>query len=168
MKYKNQMRLVAINGTYPKDGVIVHEVKAASVSFCRLGGGFVTTLTIDQMNETFRIATDEELVEKYSAGIFELDDTPQFKGYTTGIRWNGWATPLFTLEVAKSIVSSVNGFEGWVTYDSEKDQFIIQWGEDEPEIIDPITIVVDGESKIVYGIGTGSWTWNEATKSATK
>lgn len=33
--------------------------------------------------------------------LFQIENSPMYMGYTDGTRWNGWATPFFTLEEAK-------------------------------------------------------------------
>ena len=99
----------------------------------------------------------------------------EFEGYTTGYRWNGWATPYFTKEVADEILKSQNkaysdfGMDKdgcYAIYNVENDQYEFY----EPDYYDgPYTVegedfeTVDGKLHL-YGIGTACWIWDEVEK----
>ena len=95
----------------------------------------------------------------------------EFVGYTTGARWNGWATPYFTKEVADEIMKTQNeAYIEWqmdkdgyrAVYNAEKDQYEFYDPDlEEPEIFDmEICETVDGKLHL-YGIGAYCWIWDE-------
>ena len=83
-------------------------------------------------------------------------------GYTSGARWNGWATPYFTFEEAQKIQAEFSqGVDFPMLYDVNKDEFRIQYDDDEPYIWKGEDIqTVDG-IKHLYGIGAYSHIWDE-------
>lgn len=88
-------------------------------------------------------------------------------GYTSGARWNGWATPYFTLEEAQKIQAEFNQGDGLrMFYDCQADKFILQYeDDDEPYIWEGEDIqTVDG-IKHLYGIGAYSHIWDEVDES---
>lgn len=94
--------------------------------------------------------------------LFQIDDGPVYIGYTNGDRWNGWATPYFTLEEAQKIQAEFSqGTDFPMLYDVSKDEFRIQYDDDEPYIWKGEDIeTVDG-IKHLYGIGAYSHIWDE-------
>lgn len=96
--------------------------------------------------------------------LFQIDDGPVYIGYTSGARWNGWATPYFTLEEAQKIQAEFSRGDGLrMFYDCQADKFILQYEDDdnEPYIWEGEDIqTVDG-IKHLYGIGAYSHIWDE-------
>ena len=87
-----------------------------------------------------------------------------YTGYTNGDRWNGWATPYFTLEEAQRLQAEFNQGDGLrMFYDCQADKFILQYDDDdEPYIWEGEDIqTVDGKLHL-YGIGAYSHIWDEA------
>ena len=79
-----------------------------------------------------------------------------------GMRWNGWACPMFTREQGECLQ-----FEEWtgasIRYDADQDAFVVsnavEPGEDE---VFPATVrEIDGEPVTLYPIGTMSWCWDD-------
>ena len=97
--------------------------------------------------------------------LFQIDGGPVYIGYTNGDRWNGWATPYFSLEEAQKIqVEFSRGTDHPMLYDVTKDEFRIQYDDDEPYIWKGEDIqTVDG-IKHLYGIGAYSHIWDECTE----
>lgn len=97
--------------------------------------------------------------------LFQIDNGPVYIGYTNGDRWNGWATPYFTLEEAQKIqVEFSRGTDCPMLYDVTKDEFRIQYDDDEPYIWKGEDIqTVDG-IKHLYGIGAYSHIWDECNE----
>jgi hypothetical protein len=84
------------------------------------------------------------------------DGREVLQGYTAGGTWNGWAMPLFEFPEAMRLLQLFPQLE----YDHTVDEF--RCGEhDETEVFKPIVIDCDGEKVTVYGIGAGSWCWDE-------
>ncbi len=97
---------------------------------------------------------------------FQIDDGPVYIGYTNGDRWNGWATPYFTLEEAQKVQADFSqGVDFPMLYDVNKDEFRIQYDDDEPYIWRGEDIqTVDG-IKHLYGIGAYSHIWDEVEEA---
>jgi hypothetical protein len=96
--------------------------------------------------------------------LFYIDGGPIYTGYTNGDRWNGWATPYFTLEEAQRLQAEFNQGDGLrMFYDCQADKFILQYDDDdEPYIWEGEDIqTVDGKLHL-YGIGAYSHIWDEA------
>jgi hypothetical protein len=84
-------------------------------------------------------------------------------GYTSGARWNGWATPYFTLEEAQKIQKAWTKSDySTMLYDVNKDEFRLKYkGDDEPYIWKGEDIqTVDGKLHL-YGIGAYSHIWDD-------
>lgn len=91
------------------------------------------------------------------------DDHNAYIGYTSGRRWNGWATPYFTFEEARRLQADFNqNAEFPMFYDVTKDEFFCKYGDDEEPYIwkgEDIQ-TVDGIQHL-YGIGAYSHIWDE-------
>lgn len=99
--------------------------------------------------------------------LFQINEGPIYMGYTSGARWNGWATPYFTLEEAQKLQAEWNiGEDLSILYDVTKDAFICKYeDDDEPYIWEGEDIqTVDG-IKHLYGIGAYSHIWDEVDES---
>ena len=95
--------------------------------------------------------------------LFYIDGGPIYVGYTNGDRWNGWATPYFTLEEAQKLQAEFNQGDGLrMFYDCQADKFILQYeDDDEPYVWEGEDIqTVDGKLHL-YGIGAYSHIWDE-------
>ena len=95
--------------------------------------------------------------------LFQIDGGPVYTGYTNGDRWNGWATPYFTLEEAQRLQAEFNQGDGLrMFYDCQADKFILQYeDDDEPYVWKGEDIqTVDGKLHL-YGIGAYSHIWDE-------
>lgn len=105
----------------------------------------------------------------FTKSKFEIDDTPQFEGYTAGHSWNGWDCPYFTKEVANQIAEFMENDNNMHFYYQENfDRYIILFTHDtvveEPEVYEGTTITVDGEEIKVYPLGNGSWCWTDVRR----
>lgn len=95
--------------------------------------------------------------------LFQINDGPVYIGYTNGDRWNGWATPYFTLEEAQKLQAEFDQGDGLrMFYDCRADKFILQYEEeDEPYVWKGEDVqTVDGKLHL-YGIGAYSHIWDE-------
>lgn len=94
--------------------------------------------------------------------LFQIDDGPIYIGYTNGDLWNGWATPYFTLEEAQKIQKEFSqGTDFPMLYDVNKDEFRIQYDDDEPYIWKGEDMQTAEGIKHLYGIGAYSHIWDE-------
>jgi hypothetical protein len=98
--------------------------------------------------------------------VFTISDYPKaYIGYTSGKRWNGWATPHFALDEAKRVAEGFNECAEYpMQYDEVYDQFYILDKETtELETWKGEDIQTEEGIKHLYGIGAYSWVWDEAT-----
>lgn len=107
--------------------------------------------------------------DTYRASYFEIDQSwlPSIHGFTCGQKWNGWDCPLFGLAEAEAIFRMLRTRQSVhenYYFDITRDTFVIEDTYfDEPEIFQGIDItLVDGSTVHVYGIGWGSWIWDES------
>lgn len=95
--------------------------------------------------------------------LFQINDGPIYMGYTSGARWNGWATPYFTLEEAQKLQAEWSeNTECPMLYDVTKDLFILQYeDDDEPYVWEGEDIKTEDGIKHLYGIGAYSHIWDD-------
>ena len=102
------------------------------------------------------------------ASMFYLDalDGKEYRGYTTGETWNGWACPYFTFEEAKRIAENQEILNQIVSDDEKYEGKYIE-SEDKFSFYEPYNDewydfeAVDINGKKLYPIGTRYWTWSE-------
>lgn len=89
-----------------------------------------------------------------------------YEGYDRGDNWNGWACPLFEKSVAENICKKVDDGETIITsYDKEKDCFKVKdTNNDVVSVFYGENFKIEGETKHLYPIGSGEWTWDSYTK----
>ena len=150
-------------GKYPEDAVEILEMK---IKVCPQGGGWAREL---ENPEDWEPAPIDNV--HFRKGKFCLDDTPSFEGWTTGLRWNGWAMPLFELEEARKIMAMGNEpcWTQVIAFYPIRDVFVC-WSQfsDEPETWKAHHIVTPEGVKKVYPCGSGSWTWSEIENEETQ
>lgn len=96
---------------------------------------------------------------------FTMDFTDEvFTGYHNGGTWNGWEMPSFEYDEAMQILDLYRDNEFMkATYDAEADAFtFLITDEAEADIYTGFEAVVGGETKKLYDIGSGYWTWEIA------
>ena len=95
--------------------------------------------------------------------LFQINDGPIYMGYTSGARWNGWATPYFTLEEAQKLQAEWNkGEDLTIVYDVTKDAFICKYEDDDiPYIWEGENFHTEDGRKHLYGIGAYSHIWDD-------
>ena len=153
--------------TYPEGAVTIARGVAQEpgfVKFAPMGGGFVYRMPEAEFESTFRkVAKNEINNVQFRAAEFNIDDVYEepIPGYTTGTLWNGWAMPVFEKEAVMKLAQVGSD----ITFDEEKDTFIVDMGEDVDddcrfEEYVGFDISFEGELKHVYAIGDG-WCWNE-------
>lgn len=124
--------------------------------FTSQGGGFVYRMEASRFRSEHSLSS---LPTEYRPGWFAIDGGRVYRGYTTGVKWNGWACPTFPLRTAFEVLSD-SGYQ----YDSEPiNGFVSVWLDSDPDY-EPWAEGVE----IVHGqeclpIGAGSWIWDEFT-----
>lgn len=129
----------------------------------RVGGGFVHTVN---SNDAHKFEIVDALPNKYVAGVMSLDIPEfEFEGYCIPEnRWNGWAIPVFTVDVAKKIAQMVNEImedEYLVTRNDEQGYFEVKdFNWESTEKLEDFIINVDGQDIVVVGFMGANWTWD--------
>ena len=98
--------------------------------------------------------------------VFTIDGFDHvYIGYTSGRRWNGWATPYFEFAEALEIMHDYNECtETSMQYDKVYDQFyILDKESDEFEVWKGKDYNTTEGIKHLYGIGAYSMTWDNIT-----
>lgn len=87
-------------------------------------------------------------------------------GYTTGTRWNGWATPYFEVDEALAIMQEFNADnpDEPMLYAEANDTFMHKIADDEIELWRGRNYETAEGIKHLYGIGAYSWVWELTTQ----
>jgi hypothetical protein len=89
----------------------------------------------------------------------------KYRGWTTGDRWNGWATPYFEMNEARRYAADSLTADMVIPmhYDPVKDAFIGINPDypDDPEVYKGALIDLHGRKLKLYPIGAYVWTWEE-------
>jgi hypothetical protein len=105
-----------------------------------------------------------EHIQMYRGSFVIEDCFGPYPGYTTGERWNGWATRCFEYDVALRMVEDWKVSEwagGDAYYDSNNDQFCFRSeGEEDWECFPGLTQEVEGQECKLYPIGAFCWIWS--------
>lgn len=123
-------------------------------------------------NGKVRIVNEVDIKEKYSykdvffsvarKTTFTVDGKTKYRGYTFNRHWNGWDMPMFEKSVTDKLLKNS---DIPYTFDEKEDKYILLDRDrsnpldEEYQGFDILT--EQGESKHVYDIGSGSWTWEE-------
>lgn len=88
-----------------------------------------------------------------------------FLAWSEGETWEGYAVPLFTLEVGRAIVEAhAESLPGLAAYDADEDRFIFaRSSSDEPEQYGPLARVLGDHVEKLYPIGAGRWRWSQVS-----
>lgn len=104
---------------------------------------------------------ENKIVNSY----FCVDSGALYEGFhVPSCRWNGWATPMFELDVAKKIALDTYSDDYHIRWIDEANAFELvdkHSGEPDPWFFKAESIVVSGEQKTVYAIGSGFWCWDD-------
>ena len=98
--------------------------------------------------------------------VFTIGEYPKaYIGYTSGARWNGWATPSFEFAEAKQVAEGFNECAEYpIQYDEVYDQFYMLDLENAELVTWKGTDVqTDDGIKHLYDIGAYWWVWEEVT-----
>lgn len=131
-----------------------------------VGGGFVTPAVAIKEDSVLELV--DGLPTEYKKGVFHLDGERHliFEGYAVPERrWNGWAMPVFEIDVAKRIMEVANATMGEFyafTRDDEKGQFVVEeFDWESTDELNDFPITVDGKEIVVVSFMGGNWTWED-------
>lgn len=79
------------------------------------------------------------------------------------VRWNGFACPMFTRDVAEEIVAWANAGadEGESALEWEGDALIDVWRDGANEDRAEVARTTLSDGTVLYGVGSFSWAWSE-------
>lgn len=102
----------------------------------------------------------------YYPAFVAIEDGPAFACYLPfGLDWNGWELPAFTLDEAKAMVARYSGGDLTITYDPEKDAFVmIEASYVNDEGYEPTVIPaerIEGIETPVYDFSPIGWVWSK-------
>lgn len=149
---------------FPERVMQVNSVTADEVQCYKMGGGFVIRIPTSELHHYDIV--DESRFDNLSwrPAFFEVADF-RYAGFTDGDAWNGWATPVFTKQVAIQIAKDLDSPDERLAYDESLDAFTsITPDSEKPYLIEGFPIVVGAETFRVYGLGSGSWCWEESVQ----
>jgi hypothetical protein len=128
-----------------------------------LGGGLVYTFGPISVEKFDFVKVPQKLLNSpnwKSVEFFAEWLDKKYRGWSNGLKWNGWAMPYFEFDEAMRYASDTNN----TRFDPLKDAFVTKREDDGEEEIDEATVIlVKGRGALkVYPIGAGSWTWSLA------
>lgn len=98
-------------------------------------------------------------------GIVVMDGLEaEYPARISATRWNGWANPAFTPEVAERVITDINAMSAEVgegpilSWHIEDGVALVHISEDEGESVEFVAPNADGR----YPIGNAGWCWYEA------
>lgn len=167
-------------GTYPNDALDVIEHAGGILTASPLGGGPAYKFRPEHLEKYgFRVVTPEEMKLPSYPGLFGMELLERdYKGWTTGVLWNGFATPSFEFETTRKILDEmiaarkaegIDGVESY-EYDPSQDAFIVRQTEyPEPYVVSgewtEIPKGASGTERIkLYPLGSGYWVWTEKAR----
>lgn len=112
---------------------------------------------IDNPNAIIHINNNKKYEKSYFTTEF---DKIFYEGYHIPNKKDKWAKPYFTREIADILAKDIFGYYEQLIYDKEKDEYIYQSIDTDEVNRFKKTIIKTPEGiKEVYGIGAGSWIW---------
>lgn len=104
---------------------------------------------------------------EFRKAVFVIEDSKKvYEGYTDGQKWNGFACPRFTKEVALQFLAD---YPLPARYFKNTDTFVFAMDPNDRSKDDEFTGVdIDAEGKVihVYPIGAMYWAWFEVVKKS--
>lgn len=106
-------------------------------------------------------------IRKLTKAYFNVEGLDEYyEGYhDSRYRWNGWAMPCFTKEIADKIMQNIpNNSDNKckITYDKDRNMYVVKFKDDKEEDTYKMMIRDTNEGeKQVYYIGSGCWVWED-------
>ena len=147
---------------YP-DGALVRDGynDAGQLLAHPLGGGFQLTVPAKE-EQRFRVVEQgKKGTALFHRGRFSLaDGKGPFEGWSNGELWNGWEIPRFEFAVCQEILKALGDQQA--RFDGKADAFVTMMDEEDEVWAGEEITISDGSRIKGYGLGAGSWTWEEA------
>ena len=93
-------------------------------------------------------------------GYVSTDDEIPYPAWIDDRRWNGFAMPFFTRDVVDRVIADTFG---WARFAVEDGVPTVRTTDDDPSYsVDDVAVpLVEVDGVTLYGIGAGSWVWDE-------
>lgn len=141
-------------------GALVEAVsRGLVVRFTSQGGGFLQRLPRSQFDALYERVQAKDAF-RWRAGEVTgdwLETGEKLRCYLNGKHWNGWVMPQFEFKEACHVVTKMGG-----RYLPRTEEFVVLEGTSEEERWVVEHLVVAGIDVRTWGIGSGSWCWEEA------
>lgn len=157
----------------------VFEIRGQEGDFLELvpyGGGIVVKVSVAEISKHFVSISEVPTARIQSS--FQIDDGPIFVGiHNPAARWNGWATPLFTLAETRKIIAHVTQGqdpESPQSYHVDLDAGVMIWKENLEEGETAESVALAGGARLdevneielvnyatVRGVSFSGWCWSE-------
>jgi hypothetical protein len=120
--------IIPAGKTYPDGALRVEGWDGEILKAVPIGGGFVYKFPLDRIaSYDFEVITParpslrrlpRDTTPKWTKEFFFIGDPDDgvYEGYHWGQRWNGWAVPMFTVDVMRKIVKAMNNEEQGVDW----------------------------------------------------
>lgn len=147
---------------YPEGALRVQSWDGETLTAHPEGGGVRYKFNLDAIKKyNFYVVDIELLTPRWRKAKFSIDDGPEFEGYHWGQRWNGWACPMFTLEVAREIAADFGSAEMRVEVDGDRVVITDEEWPDEHDWDEGDERERHGIPTMkLYGVGSHSWCWD--------
>lgn len=167
MKFTKGDIIIPVEAVYPDGALTVDDYESDGTLLAHpLGGGFQYRLPPGAESKFRVVPSSEAEGALWRRSRFVIEGTDSvFQGWTDGRDWNGWAMPHFEFSEAQRVIESLTDFNG--KYDVGRDCFVTRVADDEDEVWEAQSVTLLGGAQIkVYGIGAGSWIWEETERKA--
>jgi len=152
--------LVPADLTYPEGALRVDSFDGDTLKAHPESGGFGYEIPFAALRGyDFKVVDVEKFKATWRKAKFTIGGDREFEGYHWGHRWNGWACPMFTLEVAREIAEWM---EMRIEIDAQNRVIITDENcTDEPDVNEGDKRARNGiPTMTLYGIGACGWCWD--------
>ena len=160
MQFLRGTIIVRHDATYPQGALVVSGYsETGELLAYPKGGGAEFRIPASDITK-FSAVTEGEQTPIYRRSNFALEGVEEtFSGWSNGELWNGWAMPKFAFDEAQRIIAALNLADG--RFDAPSDAFITTMSDDHEVWPAEVIELPDGGSLKAYGVGAGSWIWEE-------
>ena len=154
--------IVPADLTYPEGALRVDSFDGDTLKAHPENGGFGYEIPFAALRGyDFKVVDLEKFKATWRKAKFTIGGDREFEGYHWGNNWNGWACPMFTLEVAREIAADFGSAEMRIEVDGDRVVITDEEWPDEPDVDEGDERERHGIPTMkLYGIGSHSWCWD--------
>jgi len=144
---------------YPNGALRVQSWDGKTLTAYPEGGGFACNFDTDAIKKyNFYVVDIELITPKWRKAKFSIDGGREFEGYHWGRLWNGWACPMFTIEVMREIADDIG--DEWLRIEGDT---VIHCGPDGEVYPDEGTVRQRNGIPTMRLYSFDGWCWDEVT-----